>query len=124
MAEVKRPQTPVQPEPQAKKDEQDWDGQGNRVQAVRQEKVDVKLVANGLTSVPLTDADLTASDEDSTGRYIAVTQIQTSTEKPEPPKLRTIEAGDVVEDLDDAVMQRMIASGAVRRETKDEAKDK
>jgi hypothetical protein len=100
----------------------EWDGTGSRLQAVREGKVDVEAVQGGLTTVAFADADL-AKTEDHTGRYIAVTPVgkPKGTDK-EPVKLTA--PGDPVEGLSEDEIRPLLISGAVRRETKEEAKDR
>lgn len=107
-ADVKPPEA-VRPEPDTK---DEYDGQGNRVHAVRHGEVDAELVQNGLTQYP--DVHREVKTDEHTGRFIAETTIMA--EKP-------IAEGDVVEGLSDEELHPLVSSGAVRRETKDEARD-
>jgi hypothetical protein len=106
---------------QGKTDE--WDGQGNRLAAVREGKADAELVYGGLTTVPQVEQVKT---DEHTGKYVAVANIET-TDKPsedDGPKRVVIPQGEEVKDLSEEQLRPLIQSGAVRLETKDEAKDK
>ena len=129
MAEARKvaPVVPEQPRTQGVEvkgeDKKEWDGEGNRLHAVREGKVDAELVYDGLTQVPV--AEQVKTDEH-TGRYVAVANIET-TDKPsedDGPKRVVIPGGEPVEGLSDEQLKPLIQSGAVRLETKDEAKDK
>ena len=130
MAEARKATVPpVDPEPRTQglevksedhKDE--WDGQGNRLHAIREGKADADLVYGGLTQVPVVEQVKT---DEHTGRYIAASNIET-TDKPskdDGPKRVVIPEGEVVEGLSEEQLKPLIQSGAVRLETKDE-KDK
>jgi hypothetical protein len=101
-------------------DDKDYDGQGNRLLAVRHEKVDAELVYNGLTSVPQVEQPKT---DEHTDNWVAVAALELP-EDPEfsQPKATTVRPGAKVEGLSDEQLRPLITSGAIRRETKDEAK--
>jgi hypothetical protein len=103
-----------------RKDE--WDGEGNRLAAIREGKADADLVYDGLTQVPVVEQ---VKSDEHTGRYVAVSNIET-TDKPtedDSPKRVVIPEGEVVEGLSEEQLRPLIQSGAVRLETKDERKD-
>jgi hypothetical protein len=120
MAERKVPEapvvrTPVVPEPDNREvvepETKEYDGQGSRLDAVRHGKVDAELVYNGLSTVPLVEQ---VKDENHTGNFVAVSRIEGE---------KLILPGAVVEGLSDEQLRPLISSGAVRRETKEEARD-
>jgi len=131
MAEAKRVSAPVAaPQPTTQGTEvkgedkrtEEWDGQGNRLLAVREGKADAELVYGGLTTVPQVEQVKT---DEHTGRYVAVANLET-TDKPSEdngPKRVVIPQGEVVKDLSDEQLRPLISSGAVRLETKDEARE-
>lgn len=102
-------------------DDKEWDGQGNRVLAIREGKADAELIQNGLTSFPSVAGE--PKTDEHTGRYISETTFGEPGEVKEPEG-KIFRDGDVVEGLTEEQLRPLIASGAVRRETKDEAKDK
>lgn len=112
----------TQPEQSAdKSDKEEWDGTGNRLVAVRRGDADPELVANGMTQVPNLVREVKTDDH--TGRFIS----ETTFGKPKGREVEehvTFHEGDVVEGLSDEELRPLISSGAVRRETKDEARDK
>ncbi len=118
-AELRNAADRPQAEVTTTKDDKEWDGQGSRLEAVRTGKVSLEAVQGGLTTVPFAQNDL-VNEEDSTGRYIAVTPVgkPKGTDK-EPVKLTA--PGDPVEGLSDEELRPLLVSGAVRRETKEEA---
>lgn len=101
----------VSPEDQGK----EWNGEGNRVLAVRHGDASYEHVVNGLAQVPLTQADYDSfadGDDTYTGKYIAVARIDGPTGLLLP--------GTTV-DFDEDLLKPLISSGAVRRERKDES---
>lgn len=123
MAEVRR--VPQAPKVQGSAVEQDkteeYDGQGNRLHAVRLGKVDAELVQNGLTSFPMTGNE--AKTDDHTGRFIAVTPVGLPKGREEQHKPTLFAAGDVVEGMPEDELRTFLTDGVIRRETKDEARD-
>jgi len=109
--------------PVEKDDDGEYDGTGNRLHAVREGKVDPAFVQGGLTQVLYVDREIAEDKEQHTGRFISETTFG-------KPKGREVEEhtvfheGDVVEGLSEEELRPLLTSGAVRRETKDEAKDK
>jgi hypothetical protein len=110
--------TTVEPKVEESKDKE-WDGQGDRLRAVRLGHADADLVYNGLTNVP--QAEQVKTDEH-TGRYVAVSTIGRPEEKEPEPLREAFAPGDVVEGFKGEQLRSLISSGAVRLETKDEAK--
>lgn len=107
------------PTPPAPSVDEEYDGQGNRMHAVRDGLADPSLVANGLSTSP-TLAGLVKTEEN-TDRFIAETTFGKPKGREEEDHV-TFHVGGVVEGLTKEELAPLLRSGAVRRETKDEAK--
>lgn len=115
-----QPERPIA-EPTTESKDGDWDGHGDRLLAVRRGDADVELVANGLTQFPYVEREVKTDEH--TGRFIAEANLDPAPEEEQKPPRRGTAAGEVVEGYSEEQVQKFLTSGAIRRETKDEARE-